>query len=273
MAKFLARMRKGFTLIELLVVISIIAVLIGLLLPAVQRVRETVSRLNCANNQKQLVLALHNYHDQYGQFPPNGGGIPTCPTFYVGIAPFVEADNQLATNPLNTTGAALPVKIFVCPSRRPANKSYCDYAGFTGFTYLASETFVNGQWTYTWATSPGVLSGDNPIRIVDITDGASNTAVLTDKHVFKGDYAGFKTTADLAWDQYGNGFNTIRSSSFIGDSMANQQWIDWNTYHGSSHTAGVQPVGMADGSVRNYTYLPYGADGINDGQSFDDTYN
>src|SRR5438093_4348285 len=103
--------RRGFTLIELLVVIAIIAVLIGLLLPAVQKVREAAARIQCTNNLKQLGLANHNYHDVNGWFPP-GGKVPKLPgdewnfawddqkgSLHVYLLPYMEQDNAFKRLP------------------------------------------------------------------------------------------------------------------------------------------------------------------------------
>ena len=138
------RSRRGFTLIELLVVIAIIAVLIGLLLPAVQKVREAAARIQCANNLKQMGVALHNYHGDHGSFPPgiisrlsNPGWVmppgdcnAEAPdlgpgwSFFTFLLPYIEQDNLYKsirldlpiTDPANAAARRTTVKVYVCPS-------------------------------------------------------------------------------------------------------------------------------------------------------------
>jgi prepilin-type N-terminal cleavage/methylation domain-containing protein/prepilin-type processing-associated H-X9-DG protein len=195
--------RGAFTLIELLVVIAIIGVLIALLVPAVQKVREAANRINCQNNLKQLGLAMHNYHDAHRMLP-DGGIDHFSGNWQVTILPFIEqnAMYQLyqgygtaqsvisAANIKNVTGRQLVV--CTCPSDIPAlpsgktyqNCSYHNYAANGGNTAVGDSTTntsmdVQPTWNgYVYGGAP--FRFNQPQRLTDITDGTSNTLMLAE---------------------------------------------------------------------------------------------
>lgn len=152
-----ANARQAFTLIELLVVIAIIGILIGLLLPAVQKVREAANRLRCANNLKQLSLALHNFHLSYGAFPKAGKRTNEL-SWHVFILPYIEQDNlfrkfNLAPGAYCGSGGTGPmknqhaitnsVKTFMCPTS-PADRMF-----LTSPHYANPPELVGGMPPYT----------------------------------------------------------------------------------------------------------------------------
>jgi prepilin-type N-terminal cleavage/methylation domain-containing protein/prepilin-type processing-associated H-X9-DG protein len=267
--------RTGFTLIELLVVIAIIAILIALLLPAVQKVRETAARAKCENNLKQLSIALVNFHGSYGKFPQPRGVYPYEVVQFsewkgwpYKILPLIEQNNLYNAAEANFPGSiATNVRLFECPSDARAGQDGKDatysfgsttagliwYVGVSGSLGVLPDGFT--------PTNSGVFQADSTgVQITDISDGTSNTLMLGER----------PPAADLNWGwwAFSDYDNVLATQDFIGGSYLYPGCPSPGIYRrgkvtnncDSNHFWSLHEGGgnwaFADGSVR---FLPYSA--------------
>lgn len=274
--------RRGFTLIELLVVMAIIATLIGLLLPAVQKVRQAAARTYNMNQLHQLGLAIHNYESTRQKLPPTLSNIPGLPgssnqtpytvSLHMHLLPYVEADNIWKIIQANPGFFAWDVG--TPRTRSYVIKPYLSKSDFTAgdgvaLTDWGTANFAGNSWVFGhWATHPstGATYGTTFFRtgysIDDISDGSSNTIAFTEKYgLCNGASSGslwaypasttslFPAMVGLGESPYNftiNGVNATPPQFQPTDAQC-----DWRTGQGFS-LSGIQ-VGLLDGSAKTFT--------------------